>query len=669
MLRQFSRLEKTRSLIIIGFAAVMAISLVFFWTPARNPLTTDLTQSTEVLARVGSDKVTVGDLATLKENYAQMFGGQINLAQLGGDRRFLDSLIRERIIAQEAERLGLGASDAEVAEAIRKRFSDGGKFVGFERYREAVASRYGGIARFERQVRDQIAADKLQAFVTAAISISDLDVQEEYKRKNTSFDLVYVVLTPGRLAENLQPSEEDLRAYYESHKTDYQIQVPQKKVRYVFIEQAKIGEKLNIPESDLRAEYEKLSPENKRAGVRVQQIVLRVARQDLDATVREKAERLVAEARGETGRATEEKFGELARGNSEDPATAKNDGWIGGVVRKVLNPDPTKPQDPLQQTIDMQPGAVTEPIKHGNNYYIFRRGEDVSKTFDQAKIELLVSVRNRRAYSVAAELAARAAARLKEIKSVEKVAQELAAEANMRPADMIRETPFVKPGDDVPNIGSSQQFEQGIEPLNQPGDVGDRTPVKGGFAVPMLVEMRDPRIPEFDEIREKIQEAVRLDQAKNRLDQIARELASISDPNGLKVAAEKFGLKAETSENYKLGSPLGEAGTSAAADEAIYGLKEGQVIASPLKVGDNYLIAGATKRQEADLSEFASKRGELRETMLSTRRNQVYDDYITSVRLKMEAEGKIRIYQQVLDRMAESDPAAAPRGRSPFPTE
>jgi hypothetical protein len=24
--------------------------------------------------------------------------------------------------------------------------------------------------------------------------------------------------------------------------------------------------------------------------------------------------------------------------------------------------------------------------------------------------------------------------------------------------DMVRETPFVKPGDDVPNIGNSQQF-------------------------------------------------------------------------------------------------------------------------------------------------------------------------------------------------------------------
>ncbi len=69
-----------------------------------------------------------------------MFGGRINLAQLGGNKRFLDGLISKHVIAQEAERLGLGASDAELAEKIRKQFSDAsGQFVGFERYKESVS--------------------------------------------------------------------------------------------------------------------------------------------------------------------------------------------------------------------------------------------------------------------------------------------------------------------------------------------------------------------------------------------------------------------------------------------------------------------------------------------------------------------------------------------------
>ena len=139
----------------------------------------------------------------------------------------------------------------------------------------------------------------------------------------------------------------------------------------------------------------------------------------------------------------------------------------------------------------MQPGDISDiPIKYAGNWYILRRGDSVPKTFEEAKQELLVSLRNRRGYSVAFKLATQAQGRLKETKDVQKVAQELAAEANMTPSEMVKETPFIKPDDDVPGIGSSQQFEAAIAPLNNPNDVGERTGVKGGFAIPMDDGMR-----------------------------------------------------------------------------------------------------------------------------------------------------------------------------------
>ena len=83
------------------------------------------------MAKVNGEEITVAEVARLKENYVQMFGGRISMAQLGGNKRFVDGLIRDRVVAQEAERLGLAASDAEVAEKIRKQFTDAsGQFVG-----------------------------------------------------------------------------------------------------------------------------------------------------------------------------------------------------------------------------------------------------------------------------------------------------------------------------------------------------------------------------------------------------------------------------------------------------------------------------------------------------------------------------------------------------------
>ena len=192
----------------------------------------------------------------------------------------------------------------------------------------------------------------------------------------------------------------------------------------------------NIP---LKDEYDGLKPEYKQAGVKVQQIVLKVARADLDATVKAKADELVAKARGASETTTEEAFAELAKGNSEDPATAQNGGRVNGMVKK----NPNKTDDPYQKVLDLQPGEVTDAIKYKNAYYILRRGESVPKTFEDAKPELLVSLRNQRGYTVAQKIAQRAQDRLKEIKDPQKVAQEFAAEANMSPADMVQSPPDI----------------------------------------------------------------------------------------------------------------------------------------------------------------------------------------------------------------------------------
>ena len=109
MLKQLSRLEKTRNFLILGFVAFMALSLIFFYKPGSSGTLVEPTRNTTAVAKVNGEEVTVADIAQLKENYMKMLGGQISLAQLGGNKRFLDGLIRDRVVSQEAARLGLAA--------------------------------------------------------------------------------------------------------------------------------------------------------------------------------------------------------------------------------------------------------------------------------------------------------------------------------------------------------------------------------------------------------------------------------------------------------------------------------------------------------------------------------------------------------------------------------
>jgi peptidyl-prolyl cis-trans isomerase D len=673
MLKSLSRMERSRNLIIVGFAVLMAVSLVIFYAPGRQGGALSET-GTEVVARVKGDEINVGELNTAKENKQRQFqsyGAQFSLAQLGfTDRRILDELIQGRVTAQEAARLNLSASDEEVADYIRKEFRDqGGKFIGFDKYKERVVSSYGDIERFERGIRDELSSKKLFAFITAGVHVSEEEVKKDYQRQNVKYDLVYVPVTTDKLAEKIQPSDEEVRAYFEQHKTDYRILETQKKIRYLFVDQTKMGEKLNIPDADLRTEYDSLKPENKEAGNRVQQIVLKVASPALEATVKTKAEELAAQARGTTGTMSEKDFGELAKGQSEDPATAKNGGMLAAYVKKDAN----KPNDPLQRIFETEIGGISGPIKSGSAYYIFRRGDSVPKTFEQAKPELIASLRNRRAYASGLELATRAAERLKQDKDFQKAAQEFAAQANMNAAEMVKETPFVAPGDDVPGIGSNQQFEQAIEPLNNAQDIGAPTGVKGGFAVPMLVDKRDPRLPEFDEVKDKAAKAVKQERAKAQIEEAARNLAnSAGSAADLKAAAAKLGLEAIDEGAYKLGMQLGSVGTSPGADEAIYSLQQGEVTKTPVKIRDTWVVIGATKRTEVDLTEYFKVREQLVQQMTNTRRNQVFGDYIAAAKKRMESDGDIYIDEGLLaqlesDQTEMADPALPRRAPGNIP--
>ena len=673
MLKQLSKLERTRNFLILGFVGIMAVSLVLFFRPNSGSTTIEPAKSSEVLASVGGDDITVGDFVTQKMNIQQQFsrfGGQISLAQMGyTDERILNGLILKKLTVQEAERLGLGASEAEVKERIAKTFSDAnGKLtlvdaagkLDMTKYQERV----GDVQAFERGVAEDIAREKLEAFVAASVRISEDEVREEYKRKNTTFDVTYVTVSAAKLAERIQPTDEELKAYFDKHREEYNIKVPQKKVRYVFIDQDKSGQKAQITDQELKDEFANLKPEYKQAGVKVQQIVLKVAREALDGTVKAKADELVAKARGTSGTAPEEAFAELAKGNSEDPTTAKNGGRVAGIVKKSTN----KTEDPYQKVLDLQPGEITDAIKYKNAYYILRRGDAVPKTFEDAKAELLVSLRNRRGYTIAQKIAQKAQDRLKELKDPQKVAQELAAEANMTAADMVRETPFVKPGDDVPNIGSSQQFEDAIAPLNSVNDVGDRTPIKNGFAVPMLIDKRDPRIPDFEEVKDKVTSAVKDEKAKAQMEEKAKEIiAAAKTPGDLKAAAEKLGLEAKAEANYKLSTPLGEAGSSVLIDDPLYAAKTGDVLKTPIFLNQNYLVFGVTKRTEADLTEYAKQRDSLMQTALTERKNQVFDDYLEAVKRRMESSGKIKINKDVLISLMEEEPEAAPQRQRPRP--
>jgi peptidyl-prolyl cis-trans isomerase D len=649
MLKFFSRLEKTRNVIILLFAVLVIFGMVFFYAPHQSTNGTRLTRSEETAATVGSGTVTAGEIATEQASRSRMYQGRIPVQT----RQILDSLISSKLTAQEAERMGFYGSDTEVRDKILEQNKPAdGKPFDIKKYEQQVTEAFGSVAKYEQQVREQIAVSKLYAFITAAVNVSEEEVLNDFKKQNTKFDLSYVTVSSAQVASTIKPSEDELKNYFEQNKANFRINLTEKKIKYVFLNQAKVGEKISLTEEDMRAEYNALPADKKRAGIKVQQIVLKVSKPELEAEVIAKANQLVEQARskGPEGHISEEDFAEIARGNSQDPGTAAGGGWLRGLVTE--NKDPN---DPTQKVMSLQEGTVSDPAKFGSNYYIFRRGSEVPKTYEDAKTVIQVGLRNRRSYTAAAELAQKISDRLREVKDVDKVAAEFAGQANMSAKEMVRETDFIKKDDDVPSIGVSPQFEEGIAGLENPNDVGDKIPVRDGFAIPLLLAKKDPHDASYEEVKTEVGDAYKAEQAKAKMDQIAKELSEgATSVAGLRSMAEGKGLKVQDSKDYRVGSALGvgnEAGTSEELDDAVFALKAGEVTKAPVKIGDTWFIVGLNSKLDANMDDFAKQRDQLVEQSLGMKKSQAFSDFLSDARRRYETEGRIKIYENVIQKI------------------
>src|SRR5215475_701952 len=134
MLKFFNRLEKTRNFVLLIFAVLMVVSLVFWGRNSTGgDVSLDLAHSQETAAKVAGEKITVSEVYRQKEQYAQYAQGRSIPASL-----LINSLVGSRIVRVEAARLGLTASDAEVAAEVRDQNKISDKPFDQKKYEEGV---------------------------------------------------------------------------------------------------------------------------------------------------------------------------------------------------------------------------------------------------------------------------------------------------------------------------------------------------------------------------------------------------------------------------------------------------------------------------------------------------------------------------------------------------
>ncbi len=661
MLRFFSKFQRSRNLFLGAFCLLLLIGLVMFYLPSTNLMPGTNTAATSaddkiVVATVGSEEITLREFRNALRSYGQRYTRQgelpyATLKALGADKEALDGLVANRLALDVARDLGLSGTDREISEQVVRSFTNQqtGQFIGKAEYMRSLALQGTSASEYEESLRDGLTANKVRAYVMAGEQISDKEIEESYKKDNTKVEVSYAIIDREKVKSKLKATDAELQAYYDGHKGSFKADKPTRKVDYIFISTDQVAKTMTITDADLKAEYDSNKQFEYRASV-IRRDVLTSADED---TVSQKINEINQRIRGAQGGAKPEDFATVAKAESQDPSRVK--GGDIGFIRK----DPNKPGAWQQRAVNLKVGDIDGPFRDGKSYYILKVTEQREVPFEAMKATLRAGVANRKAYQRASELADKAYAEATAAKSLLKGAEAIAADIRQPAASLLKTTPYFKDGDTLPEIGSNPAFEEAVKDLKKT-DFTEKVGIPGGLAIPQMADvLAEGSALSFEQAKNQVENKWRDEKEPNvalaRAQDIINKAKSAAEFTALCKAE---GLEVKTDNNFNNvtfpGSAVGGLQTGQVARNALFTLKENEVVKAPIKYGaGGFMIFVATKRTEADMSQIGAARADKRQAMVTERQSLAYDAYIKAARKRYDDAGKIKIYQDRIDKAFE----------------
>ena len=639
MIRFLQSEHPARKIIFVVIIGVSCVAMVLFLIPGFMS-DTSTTGANGILVKVGDEVVTTDQVRSEGERYAQQqrvppqFMGIVyqNLSQ---------ELVQRSALLYEAHRLGLRVTDQEVTDELREgpykaQFFPDGKYIGEEKFKALLAENNLTVEQFERNVRDGLLLRKLEALLTQGVNVTDEEAYQEYAQETVNIKFQYALLSAEALAKSANPTEPELKKFFEDNKARFQAAVPEKReIKYVVIDRSKVENSVKVTDDDLRRYYNDHKEEYKvqdEVNVRLIRVSAVTDAQgkvspEADAAAKQKADAASKQLKAGVD------FGKVAKQYSDDPS--KEQGGVVGWLQRGRAPEIEN------QLFAMNKGQTSDVIKVNGGYVIVRVDDKHSghiPTFDEVKAQIAPAVLG-----------------LKMTQALETLERNVEAQARQTNLDAAAtkngltamDSGLVTRQDALPGVGNvpalmEAAFSAGVN--NPPESVSLPT----GFAIFQVTKVAPPTPPTFEQVRPivvqqfKAMMAERLLQAK--LQQLADRAHSEHD---LSKAAKEVGATLKTSDFVTPASQVPDIGSMQAAPQA-FDLQPGQ-ISDPIMLQGSGVVLQVTDRKEPPRTDFDSKKDQVRDAVIQRKRGQVLQLYLANLMKELEKNGKIKWNAQERD--------------------
>ena len=637
MRRQHSKLKWVLALVIFVLGAGMIIQFIPFGDLGSLSITGDV-------AKVGSETVSAAEFQTAYANYLrnmqqrQQLSPEI-LRAFGFDKQILDYLIGQKVVLNEAKRLGLEVTTDELSQSIvtNPNFMAGGSFIGVERYESLLNQNNLTAEQFENTLRSQMLAAKVASFVTAGVTVSNKEAEEEYRKRNEKAVLSYFLIDPAKLEGKVPAlSDQDLQTYFDKNKARYTI--PEKrKSKYAFVDMVKYRTELTADDNELQDFYNEHAEEYRLPEqVTAQHILFKTEGKTPEQVeaIRKKATEVLTRAKNG------EDFAKLAKEFSEDTSASRG-GDLGTFQRGAM-------VAPFEQAaFNLGPGAISDLVTTQFGFHIIKvnaKQDSRVRPFAEIKEAIRPRLLFDKARVKAKGVAEQIALDLLNTKDLDAVAAKNGA--------TVKETALLEQSAMIPELGNAMEFQTKVFSLAK-DQFGTAIEVQNGFAVPQVTEIVASHPAAFEEVKSRVATEAKAEKTRELVTENSNKVREQIEAGKADLAAlaQTVGAEIKTSDKLTRGASIPDFGSISERDSEIFTLPLGKP-APPTSLSGKTLVFAVKSRDDVKTDEMTKALPSLRDEMLPSKRDRYFSAYIQEQQKKMQTSGAISINESVMQQIA-----------------
>ena len=449
--------KKIMKIVLWGLVIVF-LSFIFIQWGANSSLQKN-NNDPNVVAKVGNETITYSDLDKVYQPQLDRLYNTLGEAPSADQisslkKRALDSLIENSIMSQTAKKMGINVSDEELAASLQRLQyfkDDNGKFSK-DKYLQVLQANQITPSEFESSERSELLYEKVRSSLADGVIYTSDELSDYKNLLNREVKVQYLALNPKDYENTVEAKEDELKDFYENHKTEFDH--PERlKVRHILLAAQGTSNPLDT----------------------------------------DKAEKILEDYRNQilSGKTT---FAALARKYSQDNGTKNQGGDLGWVSRGEMIKE-------FEDAIfSAKKGEITKPFKTKYGYHI-AQVLDVEKeyksTFSEVRTKVLSEYQKFKANQKTIENADLLAEKIKNKESLSQAAKELDLKSE--------ETPWFSLDENIPGIKDSKQYTQELAGLYQ-GDWTGPVPINSKEYFFELIDAKAGKDIEKNKINSDIQQ-------------------------------------------------------------------------------------------------------------------------------------------------------------------